>query len=169
MVGAKANAHHQGENFMISKRILAFLALFFVSALLVPSVQAQTTDIDFQQILARLGPANTMPELLFDIMRYLIFILGFITLILVPDKQLLASLLMTAVVGMVVIAKLDIFPPTDLPTLALNCGIFVIPLIVAGMLRGRGKTPRALAPAILTGLLGGGYFFLFWALAQRGA
>jgi hypothetical protein len=152
---------------MSTKRLLAFLALFFLYALLVPSVQAQP-DINFQDIVAKLGPARQMPYLLFDIMRYLIFILAFITMLFVPDKQLLASLLMTAVLGMVVLAKLDIFEPTDLPTLALNCGIFVIPLIVAGMLRGRGKTPRALAPAILTGLLGGGYFFLFWALAQRG-
>lgn len=150
------------------KRFLAFLALFFLSVMLVPSVQAQPTDINFQEILARLGPANSMPTLLFDLMRYLIFILAFITLLLVPDKQLLASLLTTAVLGMVVLAKLEIFTPVELPTLALNVGIFVIPLIVAGMLRGRGKTPRALIPAVLTGLLGGGYFFLFWALEQRG-
>ncbi|HEX2621877.1 MAG TPA: hypothetical protein VHL11_17090, partial [Phototrophicaceae bacterium] len=73
------------------------------------------------------------------------------------------------VIGMVVIAKLEIFDPLELGTLALNVGIFVIPLIVAGMLRGRGKTPKALMPAILTGMLGGGYFFLFWALVQRNA
>jgi hypothetical protein len=54
-------------------------------------------------------------------------------------------------------------------TLALNCGLFVIPFIVAGMLRGRNRMARAVFPALLVGLLGGGYFFLFWALAQRGA
>lgn len=153
---------------MSIKRFLTFLALSFALVLLVPTLQAQPSEINLQEVIARLGPANTMPDLLFDILRYLIFILAFITLILVPDKQLLASLLVTAVLGMVVLAKLEIFSPIELPTLALNVGIFVIPLIVAGMLRGRGKTPRALVPAILTGLLGGGYFFLFWALMQRG-
>jgi uncharacterized MnhB-related membrane protein len=152
---------------MSFKRFLVLLLFCVFSAVLVPVVHAQQ-DIDFQQIIARLGPSNQMPDLLFDIMRYAMFILAFIALILIPDKQLLASLLMTAVLGMIILAKLEIFDPIDLPTLGLNVGMFVIPLIIAGMLRGRGKTPRALIPSILVGLIGGGYFFLFWAVYQRG-
>lgn len=154
----------------MSKRFLILLLVIFAGALLVPTLQAQPNiDIDFQEILRRLGPSSQFPGILFDIMRYLIFIFGFITMLLVPDKQLIASLLMTAVLGIVIIVKLGVFSPVDLATLALNCGLFVIPFIVAGMLRGRNRTPRAAFPALITGLLGGGYFFLFWALAQRGA
>ena len=156
---------------MNRRQFLALLSVILLLALLVPSVHAQTSleDFDINQIIRQLGPRSYMPELLFDIMRYLIFIIGFITMLLVPDKQLLASLLMVSVLGMVVFAKLEIFGATELPTLGITCGIFVLPLIVAGMLRGRGKTPKALYPAIITGFLGGGYFFLFWALAQRNA
>jgi hypothetical protein len=154
---------------MTSKRFFILLILGFMGVLLVPTLQAQSSiDIDFQGILRRLGPSQSMPGLLFDIMRYLIFILAFITMLMVPDKQLMASLLMTAVLGIVVLVKLEVFGPTELITLALNCGLFVIPFIVAGMLRGRNRMARAVYPALLTGLLGGGYFFLFWALAQRG-
>lgn len=153
---------------MTVRRFLTWLIMLFALVVLVPSVQAQTSDFDIQDVIRQLGPSNTMPDLLFDILRYAIFIIGFITLMLVPEKQLMPSLMMTGVIGMVILAKLEIFSPIELPTLVLNIGIFVIPLVVAGMLRGRGKTPTALAPAILTGLLGGGYFFLFWALVQRG-
>ncbi len=155
---------------MMTKRFLILLIAIFAGALLVPTLSAQgTIDIDFQEIIRRLGPSSGFPAILFDIMRYLIFIFAFITMLLVPDKQLLASLLMTAVLGIVIVVKLNIFSPVELATLALNCALFVIPFIVAGMLRGRGRTPRAIYPALITGLLGGGYFFLFWALAQRGA
>ena len=154
----------------MTKRFLILLMVIFAGALLVPTLHAQPNlDIDFQEILRRLGPSSGFPGILFDIMRYLIFIFAFITLLMVPDKQLMASLLMTAVLGIVVIVKLGIFSPVDLATLALNCGLFVIPFIVAGMLRGRNRTPRGIYTAIITGMLGGGYFFLIWALAQRGA
>jgi hypothetical protein len=148
---------------------MGIMGLFLVAMLLLPAtVQAQATDINLQDIAARLGPSNQMPCTLFDIMRYLLFFLGFICVLLIPDKQLLPSLLMTGVLGLLIIAKLNVFTPDALPMLAINSGIFVIPLIVAGMLRNvNGKPPKARGPAIIAGLLGGGHFFLFWALAQQ--
>lgn len=154
---------------MKNKSLILLFLLLLASSALAPTVYAQSTpDFNFQDIINALGPRNTMPELLFDILLYAIFGIGFVTMLLIPDKQLMPSLLMIAVLGLTVIAKLDIFDPTELIVLALNVGIFVIPLIVAGMLRARpGKMPAALWPAILTGLVGGGYFFIFWAMAQR--
>jgi hypothetical protein len=163
------NAFNNQRTPMTSKRFFMLLIMSFMGMLLVPTLQAQGVNIDFQEIIRRLGPSQSFPNILFDILRYLIFILAFITMLMVPDKQLLASLLMTAVLGVVILVKLEIFSPVELPTLALNCALFVIPFIVAGMLRGRNRMARAVYPALLTGLLGGGYFFLFWALVQRGA
>lgn len=152
---------------MTLKRTLGFALLMMAALVLVPASQAQVQDLNLQDVISRLAPASGGNELIFDILRYLIFFVGFITMMLVPDKQLTPSLLMVAVIGMAILSKLNVFRPDDLASLGLNCGMFVIPLIVAGLLRGRGKTPRALLPAILTGMLGGGYFFLYWALVQR--
>lgn len=153
------------RNRLLSAGLTLLLMLSFTSVL-----HAQDLQVDPQQLLALLGPRSGN-ELIFDIMLYITFAIGFITMVLVPDKQLLPSLIMIAVLGLVIVAKLDyltLLEPTDLPVLAINVGIFVFPLIVAGMVRSRKGTPRAMWPAVLTGLAGGGYFFLFWALAQRG-
>ncbi|MCU0496527.1 MAG: hypothetical protein MUF87_04145 [Anaerolineae bacterium] len=158
---------------MQKKHLFALLELFMLLVVFVPLSYAQS-DVDTQALLNALAPRNEMPYLLIDILLYAIFILGMITMFLVPDKQLLPGLLMVAVVGTSVISKIavseprTIFSPCDLPVLGINTFMFVIPLIVAGMVRARGKTPAALAPGILTGLVGGGHFFLFWALLQRG-
>jgi hypothetical protein len=151
--------------------IVLFVLLIMI---LVPVAHArQPTQLpSFQEILAELGPK---PEkfgglgLLFDIMLYVIFLLGLVTMALIPDKQLLATLLMVAVVGMAVISKIGvprIFDQCSFVPLVLNAGMFTLPLIVAGMVRQRGGTPKALAPSALMGLLGGAYFFLFWAAVQ---
>ncbi len=101
-------------------------------------------------------------------MIYGIFFIGLLTMFLVPDKQLLPQMLMVLVCGLAVFAKVDVFGPTEFPIFIINVGMFVVPFIVAGMVRGKHKTAAAAFPAILTGMLGGGYFFLFWALMQRG-
>src|SRR5690606_8932146 len=88
------------SEFMSGKRFMTWLLMLFMLALLVPSVQAQSRDFDIQDVIRQLGPSNTMPDLLFDILRYAVFIMGFITLMLVPEKQLMPSLLMTGVIGM---------------------------------------------------------------------
>lgn len=154
---------------MFSRSNLVALLMVFLLMSVIPVAFAQQRTVDTDQIIAALGPRSSFPGILFDIMLYGIFFIGFITMMLVPDKQIFPSILMVLVLGLAIFSKLEIFDPDELPTFALNVGMFVIPLIVAGMLRGRGKTPKALAPAILTGLIGGGYFFLFWALEQRGS
>ena len=151
-----------------TKRIifLVLLLLLMLSIAPVTSAQDVKIDIPFSEIPKRLGPRQGQ-ELLWDILLYLIFLSAAVTSLLIPDKQLLATLVITTVMGMAVVAKLYIFPPGHFVTLVLNVGMFVLPLIVAGMVRARRGTPKSMIPAALTGILGGFYFFLFWAMEQR--
>ncbi len=150
--------------------ILLYLLLAFTA---VPVTFAQSTsDLEFGDILNALGP-RTGEDLIFDILLYIIFFLTFINMFLIPDKQMFVTILNFTVMGFAIVSKLLIgdglpLEATDLPVLVLNVGMFTIPLVIAGMLRSvKGKPSRAMLPAILTGLIGGGYFFLFWFLKQR--
>lgn len=157
-----------------------FLAGLFVLLLLssVSPALAQAAneieDINFQDILDALAPRDG-DLLLVDILLYAIFAVGMVTSFLIPDKQMAPSLLIFTVLAMTVIAKLligyhssAILEPCEIFVLPINVSIFVLPLIAAGMLRNvKGKAPKARMPSIITGLAGGGYFFLFWATQQR--
>lgn len=152
------------------RRILMGISLACILfVFVVMPVMAQPSLPSAQQILARLAPRAGM-DLLLDLLLYTVFGIGFVTMILVPDKQLLPSLLMLGVIMAALIAKLQYVGINicDLATFAINVFMFAIPMLVAGMVRGRaGKTPKALWPAILTGVVGGMYFFLFWLLYQQ--
>lgn len=155
---------------MKSRALSLAIMLCMLLMILVPAVSAQidTSSINFDEILARLAP-RTGNDLLFDLLLYGIFGLGFITMLLVPDKQLLPSMLMVLVLGMALLAKVELFAPTDFAIFVINVGMWVIPWVVAGMVRERNRRPRAMVPGIIVGFLGAGYFFLFWALRQSGA
>ncbi len=161
---------------MPRKHFYLILLYFLLAFLIVPVAHAQSTaDLDFNDVIRELGPRSG-DELLWDIMLYFIFFLGLINTFLIPDKQIFPSMLNFLVMGLAIVSKLLVgdgrtIQPTDFAVLILNVGMFVIPLIMAGMLRtyGRkGRAPRALIPCIMMGLTGGAYFFLFWALEQRG-
>lgn len=154
------------------------LFLFFVLLLFsVPVAGAQQglEDLDPQEILDLLAPrTENQEDLLFDILLYLIFFMSIISMFLIPDKQLMATMLNFVVILLAVLSKIlvgDVAPyilePTDLPVLPINAGMFVIPLMIAGMVRQRRGSPPAMITGIITGLLGGTYFFLFWFLKQR--
>lgn len=165
----------------MSKRlILVVLAMAFFFVMPV-AAQTSGTDINFQDILDSLGP-RTGTALLFDILLYSIFFLGFINMMLIPDKQLFPSMLNFTILGLAIASKLlievtaddPIFNPsaimdaTDFAVLPINVGMFVLPFIIAGMLRSvKGKPSKAVIPAILMGILGGVYFFFFWATEQN--
>ena len=53
--------------------------------------------------------------------------------------------------------------PAGLIWLVMHVGVFVIPLIVAGMTKMKKSRPLA----VVTGILGGVFFFAFWFAAQR--
>lgn len=152
------------------RRILMGISLSCVIFMfVVMPVMAQPQLPSGQQILARLAP-RPGTDLFLDLLLYSLFGIGFITMILVPDKQMLPSLLMLGVIMAALIAKLQYVGINycDLATFVVNVFMFAIPMLVAGMVRSKaGKTPKALWPAVLTGILGGFYFFLFWALNQQ--
>ena len=157
-------------------RQLLLLGLFALLVLFVvpPALAQDIEDINLDDIINALGPRSG-EQLIFDIMLYLIFFIAMITLFLIPDKQLAAQVMIFTVLTLAVVSKLlvgdhnsAILQACDLPMLPINATLFVFPLIVTGMLRSvKGKPPKARIPAGMLGLLGGGYFFLFWALEQR--
>jgi len=151
-------------------KVLTYLSLACILGIfVVMPVMAQAQLPSGSEILSRLAPRRGT-ELILDLLLYTIFGIGFVTMILVPDKQLMPSLFMLGVIMAALIAKLQYMSidRCDLITLGLNIFMFAIPMLVAGMVRARaGKTPKALWPAILTGLVGGAYFFMFWFTAQR--
>ncbi len=114
-------------------------------------------------ILSRLGPSSP-PGLIWNIFLYIIFILAVITMFMQSDKQSLTTILMGSVGAFAVIAKLGIFQPSNLGSLIIDVGMFVFPLIVAGI----AKAKKSVGPAIMTGILSGIYFFGFWFFVQRG-
>jgi hypothetical protein len=126
--------------------------------------------VTFQQILELLGPNRGF--ILWNILLYLIFFLSLLTVLTMPDKNLLPTLIMVGVVMLTVIAKLSIsaVPPllrkNEFGMFMINVGIFVLPLLTAGIVRAR-KKGRTVILCIVAGILGGMYFFFFWALEQR--
>ncbi|HLU11657.1 MAG TPA: hypothetical protein VK003_18425 [Oceanobacillus sp.] len=128
--------------------------------------------IDFQTILFYLGP--TSGELIWNILLYFIFFFALITMLVMPDKNLVATLLISAVLMTTVIAKLSLSarPPIiradDFLMYVLNVSTFVFPLLVAGIVRAK-KKGKVVPAAITTAFFGGVYFFLFWFFVQRGA
>ncbi|MBL8156199.1 MAG: hypothetical protein JNM70_18615 [Anaerolineae bacterium] len=119
--------------------------------------------LTIQDILARLGPRGGT-ELLYDILLYAIFLLNVIGMFMQSDKQLVPTLMLGGAAALAVVAKLNIFNPLAFGSLAVNAGIFVLPLLTAGIT----KAKKSLGLVILAGILGGVYFFFFWLVSQRG-
>jgi hypothetical protein len=67
--------------------------------------------------------------------------------------------------ALAVIAKLNLFNPLAFGALVVNAGLFILPLITAGIT----KAKKSIGLAVLGGILGGVYFFFFWFVSQRGA
>ena len=125
--------------------------------------------VTIQEILKLLGP-NT-GDMLWNILLYIIFILALMTLFTMPNKNMLPSLLMGAVLIATVIAKLStsctqpILRSREFGMFLINVVIFVFPLLVAGIIRAR-KKGRTVILSITTGIFGGMYFFFYWFLEQ---
>lgn len=125
--------------------------------------------VTIQEILRLLGPNSGNP--LWNIMLYAIFIFALLTMVSIPDKNMVSTLLMAGVLLAAVVAKLSISssPPIlrkrEFGMLIINIVMFVFPLLAAGLIRSR-KKGRAMLFGIITGLIGGGYFFFFWFMEQ---
>lgn len=159
---------------MPRRHFFIVLLYLFLMMVWVPVVSAQgTQELDFDQIVAAIGPRTGDPQkLMWDIFLYLIFFVALVNMFIIPDKQLMVTILNFIVMAFAVVSKLLVGNGTllevdELPVLVLNVGMFVVPLIMAGALRNVGKKPPNRWPSLIMGALGGGYFFLFWALEQR--
>ena len=108
-----------------------------------------------------------LPQNMADIFIYLIFFLSLLMLALIPEKSQQSNYLMFFVIFLAVIDKIrqatDELPIQGLDndgftTLLLHVGMFVFPLMAAGLIRGAGrKDKRGVPVGILIGLLAGLY------------
>lgn len=120
-------------------------------------------------------PCNPLWDYIFI---YPLFFVNMIAMMLQGDKELTPTLLLAVSVLCIVLAKLgpagDIIPynasnaewlifPGGLIWFVFNIGLFVLPLITAGMT----KAKKSVGWAIAAGVWGGVYFFAFWFVAQR--
>ncbi|MBW4436309.1 MAG: hypothetical protein KME04_04195 [Pleurocapsa minor GSE-CHR-MK-17-07R] len=125
--------------------------------------------LQLNDILALLGPGTG--DAIWNIFLYTIFVLSLLALFLMPDKNLLATLLVGAILLAVVIAKLSLSarPPllrnTDFGMFVLNIIPFVFPMLAAGIIRAK-KKAKVVIPLVLTALVGAVYFFWFWFTEQ---
>ncbi|GIL12088.1 MAG: hypothetical protein BroJett038_08080 [Chloroflexota bacterium] len=124
---------------------------------------AQQINIPMNEIIARLAPRSGI-ELLYDICLYIVFFLCLIVMFMQSDKQLVPTILAGLVGALAVIAKLNVFDPKAFGSLVINATIFVFPIIVAGITKAKRSQPLA----IIAGVFGGVYFFMFWFISQRG-
>lgn len=116
-----------------------------------------------QQILSRLGPNYPEGMIFWNILLYIIFFLAVITMFMQGDKQNSTTLMMGAVGLLAVLAKFQIFEPKDFGSLIINAGMFVLPLIVAGVTSAK----KSVGPAIFGAIIAGIYFFGYWVVMQR--
>ena len=125
---------------------------------------------DILQLLALGSGINAV----WSIFLYVVFFLALLTLLTMPDKNLVPTLLIATVMLCAVIAKLSlassdpIFRQREFGMMIINVAVGVLPFIVAGMVR-RGKTRRSTVQplAILTGIFGTVYFLMFLIFVQR--
>lgn len=126
-----------------------------------------------QEILAELGrllipgrmTPGYAPALIGDLWLYVLLFLAVIVLFMQPEGSLNVTLLMAAVILAIFVDKVHAFEIMQggkhicsLGTLLIRILMLVIPLISAGIT----QNPKARAPAVVMGLLGGAYMFLFW-------
>lgn len=127
--------------------------------------------LNLQEILFLIGPQSG--QLGWTILLYIIFFFALITMLVMPDKNLVPTLLIGAVMLCAVIAKLSISarPPIlekkEFGMLIINIIMFTFPLLTAGLVRAK-KKGKVVPPAIMTAIFGGVYFFMFWFIEQRG-
>ncbi len=118
-------------------------------------------DVDVET-LGNLISLTSEPGFIYNILLYLMFILNMIAFFMQSDKQLITTLMLGLTMAFLAIAKLNVIDPQNLIMLIINSGIFTIPLIVAGMTKAKKSQPLA----IIAGVIGGFYFFMYWFFLQ---
>jgi hypothetical protein len=127
-------------------------------------------SINLQEIIRYLSP--TPQTMVWDVFLYVIFFFALLSLLLMPDKNLVPTLMIATVLLCALIAKLSlgsrreaIVERGEFGMFVVNAVMFAFPLIAAALIRARKS--RATAPAVITSLIAGVYFFLFWFIIQR--
>jgi hypothetical protein len=120
-------------------------------------------QITVQEILRQLGP-RPLPDLIYDIFLYVMFVLNLVLMFMQSDKENITTIMAGMAAALCVIAKLNVFPPKNFGSLVVNAGILILPLLVFGISRTKKSRPLG----IISGLLGAVYFFLYWLVSQRG-
>ncbi len=136
-------------------------------------------NIELSQVGLLLGLGSGQ-DLIFSLLLYIIFFLALITMLLLPDKNLVATLLIATVMLCAIVAKLSlasyfvrgadpILSRGEFGMLAINALMFTFPFIVVGVTRKARlkKDVRSGLPSLICGLMGGVYFFLYWLIYQR--
>jgi hypothetical protein len=119
-------------------------------------------SVNLQEILANLAPRSGI-YLLYDIFLYVIFFLNLILMFGQSDKQTIPTIFAGAAAALAVIAKLDVFRATAFGSLIVNAGMLILPLLVFGISNAKKVKPLG----IISGVLAGVYFFMFWFISQR--
>ena len=130
-------------------------------------------NLDFQEIVRLLSPGEGV-DILWSIFLYIIFFFALITLLFMPDNNMVATLMIATVMLMAIVAKVSIassdpiLRPREFGMMIINVLMGIFPFIVAGMVRVRTRKGKIQPPAIIGGIFGIVYFFLFWLFVQRG-
>lgn len=125
------------------------------------------------RILAYLGPNTGEP--IFNILLYIIFFFSLITLFTLPDKNVVPTILIATVLLCAVVAKLSMSSPQpifrrgEFGMFVLNAIMITFPFLVVGTTRKarQKRSVKSNLPALMAGLFGAIYFFLFWFFIQR--
>ncbi len=114
--------------------------------------------VDINDIVQLLLPSQA--RLLQDIWLYLILAFVLITLFMQPEGSITITLLLAVVAISIFIDKVQAFPGhlCSFGTLVIRVGMFVIPLITAGVT----QNPKSRGPAVIAAVLGLGYTFVLW-------
>ena len=130
-------------------------------------------SINGQDIL-RLLALGEGQNAIWSVFLYLIFFFGVITLLSIPDKNMVPTLLtggvlLCAIVAKVSLASADpILERKEFGMIVINVAMGVLPFMVVGMVRSGKQRSKATAPGIMGGILGLLYFFAFYLFVQRG-
>jgi hypothetical protein len=108
-----------------------------------------------------------LPQNIADIFIYLLFFLSLVMLALIPEKSQQSNYIMFVVLFLAVLDKIrqsmtnrpfEGLENDGFATLLIHVGLFVFPLIAAGLIRGPGRNDKRGVPVgILMGLIGGLY------------
>jgi threonine/homoserine/homoserine lactone efflux protein len=115
-------------------------------------------------------------DIIWNIGLYIIFFLSLFAMFRMPDKNMVPTLLIGAVLALVVIAKISlnaryigerpVLTNREFGMFVLNAGMAVFPLIAAGMVRAKKKGP-VIGASVLTGIFALVYLLLFGIIEQR--